>query len=63
MSNDTVISIRVNSDELTEFKKQCEQLGKPYTNVMREFITASNQCRLKISLTEAQFKKQKELYQ
>lgn len=55
----TFITIRIDEDQAEAFKRYCEeQLNRRHSDVIREFITASLEGRLKITPTE----KQKEFY-
>ena len=59
---DDTLQMRVNSEELKEFTEKCESLVKPYQQVIREFLTAFNEGRLTIQLTDEQVKAHKDLH-
>ena len=46
---DENIHIRVSGEALERFKTKCEEMtGRPYQSMIREFIDATNEGRLKI---------------
>ena len=59
---DEYLAVRVGKKALRDFKRNCKNLNRNYTDVIRELIDASNEGRLKITPTEAQKKSQEELY-
>jgi predicted DNA binding CopG/RHH family protein len=60
---DDTLSIRVNSKELSIFKRKSERVtGKPYQLFLRELMSAFNDGRITIIATEEQKRELKDLY-
>jgi len=53
--NDNLV-VRINKDDLAEFKRKSGGLGKPYQMMTREFVKAFNEGRLRITPTDEQKK-------
>lgn len=62
MSKDDALNVRINKDDKEAFLSKCKSLNRPYYDMIREMITAFNEGRLKIQVTEEQAKSNKELY-
>lgn len=62
MSKDTMLNVRMPVADVERFKLKCERLGRPQSVVLREFVEAFNDGRLKILPTENQKEEMKEMY-
>ena len=62
MAKEATMNVRMDEDELETFKSRCSHMGREYYAVVREFITAFNEGRVKIELTDEQRKAQEVLY-
>lgn len=51
---DADIRVRINNEELSEFKSKCDKIKKPYQLMIREMITAFNEDRVRIIPTQDQ---------
>lgn len=61
MGKDEALNVRIDKSDKDAFMKKCEKVGRNYSDVVREMITAFNEGRLKITQTEEQ-KKMEEYY-
>ena len=62
MAKDETLNVRINSTEKAAFIKKCDSIDREYYELLREFVTAFNEGRLKIEPTDGQKQLNLELY-
>lgn len=62
MAKGDQMQFRIVSADKTAFVKKCNSIDRDYSDLLREFVTAFNEGRLRITPTDEQKNLNKELY-